>query len=95
MLSFLLDAGAASSLTRNQHPWLVGSVDWTDELIRRAVTWLSRKLNKPVLKLLDEDYNEHGMSDLLTDCGPAYQLNIRYLQRAAAYHLWVARRQAR
>lgn len=74
---FLLDAGAASSLTRNQHPWLVGSVDWTDELIRRAVTWLSRKLNKPVLKLLDEDYNEHGMSDLLTDCGPAYQLNIR------------------
>ncbi|MDA7526539.1 PIG-L family deacetylase, partial [Verrucomicrobiales bacterium] len=74
---FLLDAGAASSLTRNQHPWIVGSVDWTDELIRRAVTWLSRKLNKPVLKLLDEDYNEHGMSDLLTDCGPAYQLNIR------------------
>ena len=25
---------------------------------------------KPVLKLLDEDYNEHVMSDLLTEHGP-------------------------
>ena len=74
---FLLDSGAASSLTRKRHPWLVGTVDWSDALIRRAVTWLSRELDKPVLKLLDEDYNEHGMSDLLTECGPAYQLNIR------------------
>jgi glucosamine-6-phosphate deaminase len=30
-----------------------------------------------VLKLLDEDYSEHGMADLLTEQGPAYGLNIR------------------
>jgi glucosamine-6-phosphate deaminase len=28
------------------------------------------------LKLLDEDYSEHGMADLLTERGPAYGLNI-------------------
>ncbi len=74
---FLLDRGASRSLTRVKHPWLVGPVKWDDQLIRRAVTWLSNRLEKPVLKLLDEDYNEHGMSDLLTECGPAYHLNIR------------------
>jgi glucosamine-6-phosphate deaminase len=30
-----------------------------------------------VLKLTDEHYNEHGLSDLLSEQGPAYQLNIR------------------
>lgn len=74
---FLLDAGASQSLTRVRYPWLVGTATWDKSLIRRAVTWLSAKLKKPVLKLLDEDYNEHGMSDLLTEHGPAYQLNIR------------------
>lgn len=73
----LLDRGASSSLTRVKHPWLVGQVTWDEALIRRAVTWLSNRLQKPVLKLLDEDYNEHGMSDLLTEHGPTYELNIR------------------
>src|SRR5690606_14309775 len=57
---FILDAAAASELTRNKHPWLVGPVNWTPESARRAVVWLARHLNKPVLKLLDEDYGEHG-----------------------------------
>ncbi len=74
---FILDEGAARSLTRLKRPWLVGTVDWNDQITRQAVTWLSQKLQKPVLKLLDEDYNEHGMGDLLTEHGPAYQLNIR------------------
>jgi glucosamine-6-phosphate deaminase len=34
-------------------------------------------MKKPVLKLLDDDYTEHGMADLLTEQGPAYILNIR------------------
>ena len=46
-------------------------------MTRRAVIWLSRQAKKPVLKLLDEDYGEHGMADLLTEHGPSYQLNIR------------------
>ena len=76
-VSFLLDEAAASELTRNKHPWLVGSVKWTPSLTRRAVTWLSLTVNRPVLKLLDEHYGEHGMADLLTEQGPAYDLNIR------------------
>jgi len=75
--TFLLDRPAASELTRFKLPWLVGQVEWTPALSRRAVAWLSRHAKKPVLKLLDDDYTEHGMSDLLTEQGPAYKLNIR------------------
>jgi glucosamine-6-phosphate deaminase len=74
---FLIDEAAASQLTRRQRPWLVGPVEWSPALVRRAVAWLSREVHKPVLKLLDEDYSEHGMADLLTEQGPAYTLNIR------------------
>lgn len=74
---FLIDEAGASRLTRRQHPWLVGPVEWSPALVRRAVVWLSHEVKKPVLKLLDEDYSEHGMADLLTEQGPAYGLNIR------------------
>lgn len=76
-VAFHIDTTAASALTRVRHPWLVGPVEWTPSLTRRAVVWLSRHVKKPVLKLLDEDYSEHGMADLLTEQGPAYGLNIR------------------
>ncbi|MDR2676011.1 MAG: glucosamine-6-phosphate deaminase [Opitutaceae bacterium] len=75
--AFLIDRPAASELTRIKLPWLVGPVEWTPALSRRAVAWLSRHVKKPVLKLLDDDYTEHGMADLLTEQGPAYILNIR------------------
>ncbi|MBC8011978.1 MAG: glucosamine-6-phosphate deaminase [Burkholderiales bacterium] len=74
---FLLDVTAGAELTRNKHPWLVGPVEWTPPLARRAVAWLSLEVNRPILKLLDEHYGEHGMADLLTEQGPAYHLNIR------------------
>jgi len=76
-VSFVLDRAAASELTRFKHPWLVGPVAWDTPTTRRAVVWLSRTARKPVLKLLDEDFAEHGMADLLTEQGPAYTLNIR------------------
>ncbi len=74
---FLLDPAAASRLTRVKRPWLVGEVAWTPRLTRRAVTWLSLETRRPILKLLDEHYAEHGMADLITAQGPAYDLNIR------------------
>jgi glucosamine-6-phosphate deaminase len=74
---FILDEAAAGELTRIKRPWLVGTCDWTPALARRAVVWLSHHLKKPVLKLIDEDYNEHGMGDLATEQGPAYNINIR------------------
>jgi len=74
---FFIDQGAARELTRFKLPWLVGPVSWTPRETRRAVVWQSFEAKRPVLKLTDEDYNEHGLSDLLSEQGPAYQLNIR------------------
>ncbi|MFA6962295.1 MAG: glucosamine-6-phosphate deaminase [Opitutaceae bacterium] len=76
-VNFYIDGTAASALTRMRYPWLVGPVEWTAGMARRAVVWLSRTVNRPVLKLLDEDYSEHGMADLLTEQGSVYDLNIR------------------
>lgn len=74
---FFIDTGASRELTRVKLPWLVGPVSWTPRETRRAVTWQAYKTSRPVLKLTDEHYNEHGLSDLLSEQGPAYQLNIR------------------
>ncbi len=76
-IRFAIDRPASFELTRIKHPWLVGPVTWEPALVRRAVAWLSLETKKPVLKLLEEDYSEHGMADLLTEQGPAYGLNIR------------------
>ncbi|MBH54798.1 MAG: glucosamine-6-phosphate deaminase [Opitutaceae bacterium] len=72
-----IDDPASEQLTRFKIPWLVGPVDWQHRTIRKAVLWLSGKVNKPILKLQDSDYNEHGLGELLTEVGPAYDLNIK------------------
>lgn len=74
--TFVLDQGAAAELTRIKTPWLVTSCVWTDELKRKAIIWLSQKVKKPILMLTDKDYNNNGMSGLLAEQGPAYDLNI-------------------
>jgi glucosamine-6-phosphate deaminase len=74
---FVIDQAAAAELTREKTPWLVGPCAWTNTLTRKAVVWLCRKVDKPILKLTPEDYNENGMSDLIADHGPAYDINIR------------------
>jgi len=74
--TFVLDEPAAAHLTRSQSPWLVGPVSWTPTQVRRAVIRLSEKVNKPILKLTDEHYNEHGLQELLAARGPAYNINI-------------------
>ena len=74
---FLLDQPAATELTRFKFPWLVGFPEWTPRLSRKAVANLSLKLDKPLLKLVDKDYQEQGLSELVTEQGPAYALNIR------------------
>ena len=74
---FMMDISAAQGLTRHKCPWLVENVDWDPELIRKAVIWLAQLLNKPILKLTEEDYNEEGLQDLLADHGPAYDINIK------------------
>lgn len=74
---FFIDTGASRELTRIKLPWLVGPTSWTPRETRRAMVWQAFKVKRPVLKLVDEHYNENGLSDLLSEQGPAYQLNIR------------------
>lgn len=73
----VLDDAASEKLKRINTPWLLTSCEWDDNLIRKAVVWLCRKLDKPILKLTDENYNEHGMADLIATKGPAYNINIK------------------
>ncbi len=73
----VLDLGAAARLTRIEHPWLVTSCQWTDKLVRSALVWLCQKINKPILKLTNKDYNENGLSELLALYGSAYNANIK------------------
>jgi glucosamine-6-phosphate deaminase len=73
----VLDLGAAQYLTRLSQPWLVGSCEWTDKLVRKAIVWLCEKTGKPILKLTNKDYNQHGLGELLSHYGSAYDVNIR------------------
>lgn len=73
----ILDDSSSAELTRVKTPWLMGTCEWDDRLTRKSVVWLCQKLDKPVLKLTDEDYSENGMGDLITQSGPAYNINLK------------------
>ena len=75
-VEFILDEDAASELTRFGTPWLVKDCVWDNVLKKKAVIWLAETLNKPVLKLTEEDYNNHGMAQLAVEQGPVYNINI-------------------
>ena len=75
-VEFVLDEDAASELTRFCTPWLVKDCVWDNELKKKAVIWLSINVNKPILKLIEEDYNNNGMAPLAVEQGPVYQINI-------------------
>ncbi len=73
----VVDLSAADSLTRISYPWLVTSCEWQNLLIRRAIVWLCSKVDKPILKLTNKDYNENGLNELLALYGSAYNVNIK------------------
>ncbi|MFT4611885.1 MAG: glucosamine-6-phosphate deaminase [Glaciecola sp.] len=79
--TFVLDQEASAELTRVKTPWLVTACVWNDLLKLKAVVWLSELRNKPFLKLTDKDYNDNGMSGLLTEEGTAYDLNIKMFNK--------------
>ena len=76
-VNVIVDDAASVNLTRIDTPWLTGKCEWTDYMIRKSVFWLCKKLEKPILKLTDRDYNDNGMSDLVTEHGPASNINIK------------------
>jgi len=78
---FVVDRPAAGHLTPVKTPWLLGPIErfgekWDAKTVRRAVIWLATKLEKPILKLVEEDYNEHGLQELISVRGSAYDINI-------------------
>ena len=75
-ISFYTDETSASLLTRIVSPWLVGPCDWTGKLVRKAVVWLCQKVNKPILKLTQNNYLENGLVELLEKYGPYDKINI-------------------
>jgi glucosamine-6-phosphate deaminase len=73
----VIDLSAAGDLTRISTPWLVTNCDWSNILIRRAIVWLCNKVDKPILKLTNKDYQDNSLSELLTIFGSAYNVNIK------------------
>jgi glucosamine-6-phosphate deaminase len=80
-VEFILDQDAASELTRFNTPWLVKDCTWDVPMIKKAVIWLANTLGKPILKLTEEDYNNHGMAQLATEKGPVYNINIHIFNK--------------
>jgi glucosamine-6-phosphate deaminase len=76
-VSFIFDTASAAELTRIKTPWLTGSVRWSNKMTRKAVFWLCEKLDKPILKLTERDYNDNGLDELVAEAGPANKINIR------------------
>jgi glucosamine-6-phosphate deaminase len=72
----VLDTAAAAELTRFKTPWLLGNLEdfgliWGEYMTRKATIWLAQQVKKPLLKLTDEDYNEHGLQELIATSGGA------------------------
>lgn len=81
--TFIIDEAAAAELTRFKSPWLTGEIEWIPKTIKKAVVNMALKMQKPVLSLTNNDYNEYGLGDLLVEEGDAYEINLKvyYLLR--------------
>jgi len=75
--SVVVDDAAAAELTGVATPWILGRVDWTEALIKRAVLWLCEQTGKALLKLDGEDFRQHNLHQLLRDHGPSQKLAHR------------------
>jgi len=76
--SIYLDPGAAMQLTRVKTPWMVDSCDWnSDRIVLKAVVWLCQQTGKSILKLTNNDYITNGLSELISEKGSAYAINIK------------------
>lgn len=74
---FHLDEASSQGLTRFKSPWLTGEIEWTEKLIRKAVTTMAMEFKKPLLMLTRDDYFSHGLADLLEKHGPVSEVNLR------------------
>lgn len=63
--AFYVDAAAAQQLTRIKTPWIVGDCDWTPELRKRAVIWLSEQEQKPITHLEESDFHRNHLHGVI------------------------------
>ena len=76
-VEFVVSEDVAVELTRFKKPWLVGTCQWTDKFIRKAVLWLCQQVDNPILKLTYQDYIDNSLGQLLDEVGDYYAVNIR------------------
>jgi glucosamine-6-phosphate deaminase len=87
--TLLLDSAAASKLTATTTPWVLGKIEWTDALIKRAMLWLCEQSQKALLKLDDDDFRKHNLHQLLRHHGPAQSVAhrvFRWMMDTIEYH---------
>ncbi len=75
--AIIVDEAAASELTDIATPWMLGSFDMDDAVIKRAVLWLCAQTGKALLKLSDDDFRRHSLHHLLRHHGPAQRIAHR------------------
>eukprot|EP00825_Cyclidium_porcatum_P034089 TRINITY_DN3595_c0_g3_i3.p1 TRINITY_DN3595_c0_g3~~TRINITY_DN3595_c0_g3_i3.p1 ORF type:complete len:559 (-),score=102.52 TRINITY_DN3595_c0_g3_i3:73-1749(-) len=72
---FVLDYPAAQKLTRYNAPWLIKecrqdpNFKFDEYWTKKAVVWLCQKVNKPILRLTQEDYCKNSLELLLKQQG--------------------------
>ena len=76
-ISLYTDETAGSLLTRVVSPWMIGPCEWTPKFIRKAVVWLCQTVNKPILKLTENDYLQNSLEELIDRFGPYDKINIK------------------
>ena len=64
-VTFYVDEAASSELTRIKTPWLVKDAEWSPHMTKRAVVWLSEKLDKAILRLDAADFFNNRLHGLL------------------------------
>jgi glucosamine-6-phosphate deaminase len=87
--TLLLDAAAAGRLTAVATPWVLGQVEWSDAMIKRAVLWLCEQSKKALLMLDDDDFRQHNLHQLLRHHGPAQSVAhrvFRWMMETIEYH---------
>lgn len=63
--TFYVDRAAAGELTREKTPWVVKNVDWDPLMAKRAVIWLSERLEKAILTLEEADFYRNNLHELV------------------------------
>ncbi|WP_298869195.1 glucosamine-6-phosphate deaminase [uncultured Gimesia sp.] len=74
---FAVDSAAAAELTAVKTPWIVGNIEWTTQLAKKAVIWLAEQVEKPLLKLETEDFLHNHLHQLIHKYGSVAQIRQR------------------